>query len=69
MEEKEKLCIIRNGEKRTSKGRPVPVVTVTDTDRAEDTLKESAKIHVQHNTKYVDGAKRILLTLAQQALC
>ena len=53
MEEKEKLCIICNGEKRTSKGRPVPVVTVTDTDRAEDTLNEFVKIHVQHNTKYV----------------
>ena len=38
MEEKAKLCIICNGEKRASKGRPVPLVTVTDTYRTEDTL-------------------------------
>ena len=68
MEEKEKQCITCNGEKRTSKGRPVPLVTVTDTDRTEDTLKEFAKIYVQHNTKYVDGAKRILLTLATSSM-
>ena len=70
MEEKERKAIICNGEKRTSnsEGRPVPLVTVTDTDRTEDTLKEFAKIHIQHNTKYVDGAKRILLTLATSSL-
>ena len=54
--------------KRTSKGQPVSLVTVTDTDRTEGTLKEFAKIHFQHNTKYADGAKRILLTLATSSL-
>ena len=63
-----KRCIICN-EDRHVKGRIVPVQTISITDKAEETLKEYANIHLQsNNLKYVDGANRILLTLATKSL-
>ena len=63
-----KRCIICNEDKRI-KGRLVDVQTITITGKAEKTLKEFAEIHVEsNNQKYIDGARRILLTLSTSSL-
>ncbi len=66
--DEKKKCIICNEDKRI-KGRLVDVQTITITEKAEKTLKEFAEIHVQSkNQKYIDWAKRILLTLLTSSL-
>ena len=63
-----KRCIICNEDKKI-KGRLVDVQTIAITEKAEKTLKEFAEIHVQsNNQKYIDGARRILLTLSTTSL-
>ncbi len=61
-------CIICNDDKR-AKGRLLPLQTIRISDKAESTLREYANLHLEkNNVKYVDGARRILLTLATKSL-
>ena len=60
--------IICNEEKR-KKGRPIPLTIISVTDKAEKTLQEFSELHIKNNNqKYLDGARRILLTLATKSL-
>ena len=43
--------------------------TISIVDKAEPTIKEFAEIHIKNNNlKYVEGAKRILLTSTKSLL-
>ena len=67
-QEEHKKCIICNEDKWV-KGRLVPIQTISVTDKSEKTLIEYANIHLtKKNTKYMDGAQRILLTLSTKSL-
>ena len=68
MNDDEKLCIICNKDISVqSKLLPPKVTSIVD--KAEPTLKELAEIHIKkNNLKYVEGAKRILLTLSTKYL-
>ena len=66
-------CIICN-EDRYSKGRLIPLINLSlampeGQYKAEANLNKFAKLHLKNNnTKYVDGAKLILLTLGSTSL-
>lgn len=67
-EPEKKKCIICNEDKRV-KGRLIEVQTISITDKAQKTLEEYANIHMRNNNeKYIDGARRILLTLSSKSL-
>lgn len=67
-DEDKKKCIICNEDKRI-KGRLVPIQIISIPDKAQETLTEYAKIHLENkHEKYMDGAKRILLTLSTASL-
>ena len=84
LDDDEKRCIICNKDIRVkgrlvppktisivdkAEGRLVPLKTISIVDKAEPTLKEFAEIHIKNNNlKYVEGAKRILLTLSIKSL-
>ena len=64
----EKRCIICNKDIRF-KRRLLPPKTISIVDKVEPTLKECAENHITNNNlKYVEGAKRILLTLSTKSL-
>ena len=68
IDENQKCCIICSKDIRV-KGRLIPPKTISIVDKAEPTLKEFAEIHIKNNNlKYVEGAKRILLTLSTKSL-
>ena len=68
MDNDEKRCIICNKDIRV-KSRLVPPKTISIVDKTEPTLKEFSEIHIKNNNlKYVEGAKRILLTLSTKSL-
>ena len=61
-------CIICDGQKR-KKGRPLPLVNTSWTEKAEKTLLEYSELHVKNNNaKYIDGANQILLVLNTKSL-
>ena len=63
-----KWCIICNKDIRV-KGRLLPPKTISIVDKAQQTLKELTEIHIKDNSfKYVEGSKRILLTLISKSL-
>ena len=68
LDDDEKRCVICNKDIRV-KGRLVPPKTISIVDKTEPTLKEFSEIHIKNNNlKYVEGAKRILLTLSTKSL-
>ena len=68
LDDDEKPCIICNKDIRV-KGRLVPPKTISIVDKVEPTLKEFTEIHIKNNNlKYVEGGKRILLTLSIKLL-
>ena len=51
------------------KGRLLPPKTISIVDKDESTLKEFAGTHIKNNSlKYIEGAKRTLLTLWTRSL-
>ena len=68
LDDDEKWCVICNKDIRV-KGRLVPPKTISIVDKTEPRLKEFAEIHIKNNNlKYVEGAKRILVTLSTKSL-
>ena len=68
LDDDEKQCIVCNKDIRV-KGRLAPPKTISIVDKVEPTVKEFAEIHIKNNNlKYVEGAKRILLTLSTKSL-
>ena len=66
--ESQKRCIICNKD-IFSKGKLQPPQTISIVDKAEDTLKEFAELHIRNNNeKYVEASKRILLVLSTKSL-
>ena len=50
-------------------GGPIPLPIISVTDTAKKTLKEFSELHIKNNNqKYLDGAHRILITLATKSL-
>ena len=61
-------CIICDEEK-CKKGRPLPLTNISLTEKEEISLNEYSELHLKNNNgKYIDGANRILLTLATRSL-
>ena len=54
---------------KKDKGRPLPLTNISLTEKEEKSLKEYSELHIKNNNgKYIDGANRILLTLATRSL-
>ena len=61
-------CIICDEEK-CKKERPLPLTNISLTEKEEKSLKEYSELHIKNNNgKYIDGANRILLTLATRSV-
>ena len=60
LSDEEKKCILCKEDVKDNKGHLIPITLLTDKQRACPTLKEFSDIHVQLESKYKDGAKRLL---------
>ena len=61
--EENRRCILCDENMKDDKGRRVSITLLADTEKATPTLKVFAEIHINLETKYKEGAKRLLLAL------